>query len=103
MKKLIIPVLALGCLVACENKEKTTQIPSYICGAYDVEFTFTEDGNIMHAIIAGDAVDLTLAPSASGAKYTGVLNDTNIVLWGKGEALTMYIGPDETMIECSIK
>ena len=58
---------------------------------------------IMHAIISGDAVDLALTQSASGAKYAGVLNDTNVVLWGKGDAWTMFLGPDETIIECSIK
>lgn len=103
MKKSVFLMLALGCLSACDDTESVIQKNAYLCGNYDVEMTFSDDGATMHAIISGDAVDLALTQSASGAKYAGVLNDTNVVLWGKGDAWTMFLGPDETIIECSIK
>ena len=65
--------------------------------------TFSEDGGVMHAVISGDVVDLKLTQSASGAKYAGVLNDTDVALWGKGDAWAMFVGDDEIMIECSVK
>lgn len=103
MKKSIIFMLVLGCLTACDGNETVSQKNAYSCGNYNVEMEFSDDGAIMHAIISGDAVDLALTQSASGAKYSGFLNDTNVVLWGKGNAWTMFLGPDETIIECSIK
>lgn len=103
MKKSIIMVLAFGCLTACDSKESIPQKNTYSCGNYDIEMSFSDDGATMHAVISGDAVDLSLTQSASGAKYTGILNDTTVVLWGKGDAWTLFVGPDETIIECSIK
>ena len=103
MKKSVFLMLTLGCLSACDDTESVMQKNTYLCGNYDVEMTFSDDGAIMHAIISGDAVDLALTQSASGAKYAGVLNDTNVVLWGKGDMWTLFVGPDETIIECSIK
>ena len=104
MKKIIIPMIALGCLCACDApQDSAPKNPTYLCGNYEVEMTFLDDGNTMHAVIAGDAVDLSLAVSASGARYAGVLNDTPIVLWGKGDTWTMYVGPEETMVGCAVK
>ncbi len=103
MKKTISSIMLIGCLCACDKTEFVVKEKQYLCGNYDVEMTFSDDGATMHAIISGDAVDLVLTQSASGAKYTGFVNDANVVLWGKGDMWTMFVGSDETMIECSIK
>lgn len=100
MKKTIVLALVLGICAACDSVKNDTQ---YLCGDYDIKISVSNDGDVMNAVIAGDAVDLVLSPSASGAKYVGVWNSTNVVLWGKGNLWTMFLGPDETMIECSIK
>lgn len=90
-------------LNACDKQQLVQAKTAYVCGNYDVEFNFSDDGHTMYAIISGDAVDLSLAQSASGAKYTGTLNDTSVVLWGKGNVWTMFIGPEETVVECTVK
>ena len=103
MKTILCLFTICGILVACDNSTKINSKPVYICGNYELEMTISEDGNTMHAIISGDAADLTLTQSASGAKYTGTINDTTVVMWGKGDTWTMFVGPEETMIECFVK
>ena len=103
MKRILSALVLCGLLSACDDASDVPTVPSYVCGNYTLEMTFSEDGGVMHAVISGDAVDLVLSPSASGAKYVGMWNSTNIILWGKGNLWTMFLGPDETMIECSIK
>ena len=103
MKKIIVGVLGMFALAACDNADMPTAKPIYTCGNYDVEINIADDGNVLHAVISGDAVDLGLAVSASGARYTGVLNDTPIVLWNKGDLWTMFVGSEEIMIDCVIK
>lgn len=103
MKKLFLSFAVAVCVCACDNAPDVPQNPTYACGDYTVEMSFTEEGNTMHAIINGDAVDLALVESASGAKYSGVLNDTAVTLWGKGLEYTLFLGEPEIMIECLIK
>ncbi|MBP3316537.1 MAG: MliC family protein [Alphaproteobacteria bacterium] len=100
MKKAMMLASVIGMCAACDGTKTNTQ---YLCGNYDLEMSMSDDGNVMNAVVSGDAVDLVLSPSASGAKYVGMWNSTNIILWGKGNLWTMFLGPDETMIECSIK
>ena len=103
MKRILSALVLCGLLSACDDASDVPTVPSYVCGNYTLEMTFSEDGGVMHAVISGDAVDLKLTQSASGAKYVGVLNDTDVVLWGKGDAWAMFVGDDEIMIECSVK
>lgn len=95
MKKILLCTLAVFTLVACERAPKS----NIVCGDYNIQMNFSEDGSMLHAIINGDDLDLTLAPSASGARYVGVLNDTNVTLWSKGDDWTMFLN-DEDPIEC---
>jgi len=99
MKKFLVLLLCVFAVSACKRDEKT---PVLQCGGYDVQMEISETGETMHANINGDELELTLGPSASGAKYTGTLNDTTVVLWSKGEAWTMMLD-DEQIIDCTAK
>lgn len=99
MKKILFCVLGALLLVACEHNE---EINVHKCGGYDVEMHFSEDGSTMTANINGDELELSNVVAASGAKYAGILNDTIVVLWNKGENWTMILD-DETIIDCDIK
>lgn len=102
MKKYLF--LLLGCVVlcACDSKSDDSNVVVRTCGDYNVEMSFSDDGESMHAVINGDAVDMTIAVSASGARYVGVLNDTDVTLWGQGDNWTMFLN-DEAPIECVAK
>ncbi|MBQ8294281.1 MAG: MliC family protein [Alphaproteobacteria bacterium] len=91
MKRLFI-IFALMTLVACDKTPDNV----IHCGDYNVEMAFSDDGEHLNAVINGDPVALDLAVSASGAKYTGILNDIEISLWGKGDNWTLILEPDET-------
>ncbi len=86
MKKIMISCIMVLALVACEKNNDTI-----VCGDYKVSMTFSEDGDTMNAVINGDELELTRAISASGARYVGVLNDTTVELWGKGNEWYMYL------------
>ena len=104
MKNIFLSFLVIGALVACDKTEQTIENKNlYVCGNYTVDMNFSESGDVLTAVISGDSVDLKLTKSASGAKYVGVLNDTNVVLWEKGNTWTMFVGDDEVAIECGIK
>ena len=60
---------------------------------------FSDNGDTMRANINGDELELSNVVSASGAKYAGILNDTIVVLWNKGENWTLILD-DETIIDC---
>lgn len=102
MKKCML--VLLGCVVLCGCDKKSDDNNNIVrqCGNYTVEMSFMDDGAKMHAVINGDAVDMEIAVSASGARYVGVLNDTDVTLWGKGDAWTMFLN-DDAPIECTIK
>ena len=91
--------LSLFVFAACEHEENT---PILQCGGYDVQMDITDDGNTMRANINGDELELSLGPSASGAKYTGTLNDTVVILWQKGDTWTMMLD-EEQIIDCHAK
>jgi len=99
MKKFMFCLLCAISLFACKKNSEESVLH---CGAYDVQIGITDDGNKMHANINGDVADLVLVPSASGAKYSGVLNDIVVVLWQKGENWTMLLD-DEEIIDCRAK
>ena len=101
MRKVLIAITASLALCACDKKTDS-DISTRQCGGYQVEMTFNDQGDAMHAIINGDEMDLTLSVSASGAKYDGVLNDTNVTLWQKGDEWTMILD-DDMVIECDRK
>lgn len=90
MKKIMLSCLMAMALVACEKNDDVI-----VCGDYNVSMTFTEDGEKMNAVINGDEVELTRAISASGARYVGVVNDTEVTLWGKGNDWTMFVNEEE--------
>lgn len=100
MKKFAFMIMAVAALAAC-NKEEDTG--TRICGDYEVAMEIPADNpDVLHAVINGDAVDLTISQSASGARYQGVLNDTVVVLWQKGEDWTLMLDED-IIIECASK
>ena len=99
MKKLICMLLLVLPLVACNHDDGNEH---QICGGYDVEMSFSEDGDTMTANINGDELELSHVVSASGAKYAGILNDTIVVLWNQGENWTLILD-DDTIIDCASK
>ena len=99
MKKILLLLFVLVAVAACGKPDTK---PVQHCGGYDVNMSISDDGAAMHADINGDELDLSLVPSASGAKYAGILNDTLVVLWEKGGVWTMMLD-DETIIDCHAK
>ena len=100
MKRLILCMLCLCALVACNKNDSDGMRQT--CGGYDVEMAFSDDGNTMRANINGDELELSHVVSASGAQYAGILNDTIVVLWNKGENWTLILD-DDTIIDCTGK
>ena len=95
MKKIFLVLLVCIAVVGCNKSDKDI----IVCGDYEVKMTFAQDGDEMLAVINGDEVTLKLSPSASGARYIGVLNDTSVTLWSKGHDWTMFLN-DEDAILC---
>lgn len=94
MKKIILVVLIVASFFACE-KIKT----SAVCGSYDVAMRYVADGEKLSVRINGERVLLDLVPSASGAKYDGVLkNGDKLTLWGKGDNWTMLISDGQAIV-----
>ena len=90
MKKIFVLSLVLLSLAACKKQENV-----FVCGDYNVQITISQDGEKMNAVINGDELELVHAISASGARYVGVLNDTNVELWNKGKDWTMFLNEEE--------
>jgi len=99
MKKLLICLVCAIVLVACNRNDNNT---NQKCGGYDVEMRFSENGDTMIANINGDELELSNVVAASGAKFAGILNDTLVVLWNRGENWTLILD-DDTIIECTGK
>ena len=99
MKKLLLLFVCAFALVACDRGDGNVRQK---CGGYDVEMRFSDNGDTMRANINGDELELSNVVSASGAKYAGILNDTIVVLWNKGEKWTLILDED-TIIECESK
>lgn len=104
MKKIFFALFAIGCITACE-KHTDANVISQICGGYDVEIKLSDTGDSINANINGDDVVLAHAISASGARFVGVLNDTPITMWNKGEMWTLFVGDDDVAVatECIAK
>lgn len=99
MKNIFICLVCGIALAACNQNDG---IEHQKCGGYDVEMRFSENGDTMTANINGDELELSNVVSASGAKFAGILNDTLVVLWNKGEKWTLILD-DDTIIECTGK
>ena len=96
MKKLLALLGCVMLLSACGHDDGAVHQK---CGGYDVDMRIAENGDTMTANINGDELELSNVVSASGAKYAGILNDTIVVLWNKGEDWTMILD-DDTIIDC---
>lgn len=104
MKRVLIGLVAALSVAACDKPKESNAIIR-TCGDYDVEITLSDTGDTINATINGDVATLNHAISASGARYVGVLNDTDVTLWNKGEDWTLFLGDDDTAvaIECVAK
>ncbi|MDR2412997.1 MAG: MliC family protein [Rickettsiales bacterium] len=94
MKKLIFCLIAATTLAACKSPDKPMK-----CGEYEVFVSVSENGDYLKAVINGDNVVLENKVSASGARYVGVLNDTEVTLWSKGQDWMLIINGDQP-IDC---
>ncbi len=95
MKKLILPVLLIAGVFACEKMKV-----SATCGEYDVDIRYVDDADALSVRIKNETVLLNLVPSASGVKYDGVMkNGDKLTLWGKGDVWTMFVN-DGDAISC---
>ena len=95
MKKILLPVVFICTLTACERSSSYMQ-----CGDYRVsDITFTPDGTIMDAYVNDTLTRFYLVQSASGSKYDGVYDAKQMILWSRGEAWTMFIN-DGPALEC---
>lgn len=87
MKKLILPVLILAGVFACEKMNNSMR-----CGEYDISLKFRDDADEIWVNINNETIILNLVQSASGAKYDGVMKNGNVLtLWAKGDDWTMFI------------
>ena len=91
MKKIMIAVFGMLALGACDKNPGEMQ-----CGAYRVSLTFADD--VATAVINGDTVELTRAVSASGEKYSGVLNDTDVAIWGHAGEWVLLLNDDAPIV-----
>ena len=94
MKKFLIGMICMFGIVACDVTDD-----NLTCGQYDVTMNMSADGDTLDMVVNGDSVQLVLVPSGSGARYAGVLNDTNITMWNKGREWTLFLN-DEDPISC---
>ena len=101
MKKVFLFSVICASFAACDGEKKSDVIVQQ-CGDYTVEITLDETGDKINAVLNGDAVELTNVVAASGAKFDGVLNDTAVTLWNKGEMWTMILD-DDMIVECVAK
>lgn len=92
MKKLLLYLFAVVALGACNKSDDLMK-----CGDYEITKKLQNDTLI--TVINGDEVILKQTIAASGARYAGVLNDTNVVLWNKGKDWTLFLN-EEPPIEC---
>lgn len=99
MKRALFLLFACAAVAACDKTDDG--IIRCQCGDYAVEITTSQSGDTINAVLNGDAAEFKRAVSASGAKYDGVLNDTNVTLWNKGADWTMIL--DDEAIECVVK
>lgn len=100
MKKALFLLFAVAAVTACDKTDDTVIRRS--CGDYAVEITPSADGDTIAAVLNGDALELNHVVAASGAKYDGVLNDTAVTLWNKGQNWTLILD-DDMVIECASK
>ncbi|HNY25654.1 MAG TPA: MliC family protein [Alphaproteobacteria bacterium] len=91
MKKLLLCFITVLAVCGCDKSHDSLK-----CGEYEV--TVKLQGDILTTVINGDAVDLKQGISASGVRYVGVLNDTNVVMWNKGEHWTLFLNDEP--VEC---
>lgn len=103
MKKILLSILAVLAVAACDKSDAVSEKLTYQCGEHSVSISFSEDGSVMNAVISGVSAEFVLSLSASGTRYVGKFNDTDMVLWGKGDTWTMFVGPEETSVECIAK
>ncbi len=94
MKKFLIGMICMFGIVACDVTDD-----NLTCGQYDITINMSADGDTLDMVVNGDSVQLVLVPSGSGARYAGVLNDTNITMWNKGREWTLFLN-DEDPISC---
>lgn len=102
MKKVLLFVFCAAMICACDKKNEDASVIVRQCGDYTVEIEFSDNGDKINANINGDAVELANVVAASGAKFDGVLNDTDVTLWNKGDDWTMLIDQD-MVISCIAK
>lgn len=96
MKKIILPMLFSVVLCGCDSADKGISV---VCGNYNVNIQLSDDGAHLSALINNKPFDFILGQSASGAKYDGVVNGNDVVLWNKGETWTMFVNED-IVFEC---
>jgi membrane-bound inhibitor of C-type lysozyme len=92
MKKILF-ILSIFPLFACENPDLPMQ-----CGEYEVQIEQITESSIK-SILNGDRVELVQTEAASGVRYSGILNDTDVIMWNKGDDWTLFIG-DDYIAEC---
>ncbi len=98
MKKILLLLFCAVCFSACDRKNTI----NVICGDYDVKIDMSEDGEKLNTTINDENVNFNIAISASGVRYVGIKNETEIVLWNKGDDWTLYF-EENTPISCTAK
>ena len=94
MTKYFLIFGAVFVLLGCEKANNTL-----VCDKYTVEIKKSDSADILDIVINDDAAILNHVVSASGARYSGILNDTNVELWDKGRNWTLTLN-DEQPISC---
>ncbi|MDL2296037.1 MliC family protein [Lachnospiraceae bacterium OttesenSCG-928-E19] len=88
MQKILFSLIAAFVLVGCNQSDDAMK-----CGAYEVQIEQHE--NSITATLNGDSVELMQSVAASGVRYVGILNDTEVMLWNKGSDWTLFLNDEE--------
>lgn len=81
LKMFVLAIVALGAVSCGENKDNYI---TFKCDDLDFKVSFVNESAKM--IIDNSKVDLNIAVSASGARYTGQHNGKEVELWTKGDS-----------------
>jgi len=98
----IFSLMFIGLALASCGNDATTDVIMQQCGDYTVEIKTSPDGDKIDAVLNGDSAVLVNTVAASGAKFDGVINDTAVTLWNKGDNWTLIMD-DDMVIECVAK
>ena len=97
MRNILVCLCAMFVVSACDMYEFNLQ-----CDSHDVGINLSGDGEHLDVNLDGTKMTLDLAISASGVRYVGTLDGTDVTLWNKGSDWMLFFD-DGMPIYCTVK